>query len=86
MSWTRWHLVVHDWTGRDWAELLRIARLCTALHSTGLHLTAIDLYGPGVRWIEMYLAGRELIGIGIGRVQIPPNGLDRASVEWTGLD
>ena len=32
---------------------------CSALHLTGLDSTAIDLYGPGLRWIEMHLAGRE---------------------------
>ena len=46
-------------TGRDWAELLRIALLCTAIDWTRLVSTAVDLYGPGLRWIEMYLAGRE---------------------------
>ena len=34
-----------DGTGRDGAELLRIALLCTALHLTGLDSTAVDLYG-----------------------------------------
>ena len=48
-----------DGTGRDWAELLRIALLCTALDWTRLDSTAVDLYEPGLRWIEMYLAGRE---------------------------
>ena len=49
--------VVLDWTGRDWAELLGLH--CSALHLTELDSNAIDLYGPGLRWIEMYLAGRE---------------------------
>ena len=46
-------------SGLDGTELLRIALFCTALHLPGLDSTAIDLYGPGLRWIEMYLAGRE---------------------------
>ena len=41
-------------TGRDGAELLRIALLFTALDST-----AVDLYRPGLCSIEMNLAGRE---------------------------
>ena len=56
--------VVLEWTGRDWTKLLRIALLCTALHCsalylTGLDSTVVDLYGPGLCWTEMYLAGRE---------------------------
>ena len=61
MSWTRWQLVVHDWMGQYWAELLRITLLCTALDWTRLDSTAVDLYGPGLRWIKMHLAeGNEL--------------------------
>ena len=51
------HLVVLDWTGRDWLSCYGLHY--SALHLTGLDSTAIDLYGPGLRWIEIYLAGRE---------------------------
>ena len=55
---------------------------CSALHLTGLDSTAIDLYGPGLCWIEMYLAGREGIGIGRERTGLDWTGAD--STEWTG--
>mgnify|MGYP000173393638 CR=1 FL=1 len=32
---------------------------CSALHLTGPDSTAVDLYGPGLSKIEMYLGGRE---------------------------
>ena len=32
---------------------------CSALYLTGLDSTAVGLYGPGLCWIEKYLAGRE---------------------------
>ena len=65
---------------------------CSALHLTGLDSTAIDLYGPRLCWIEMYLAGRERMELDgneqywTRRAQNPLNELDRTSVEWTGLD
>ena len=42
----------------------RAATDCTVLYCSALHLTvldssAVDLNGPGLCWIEMYLAGRE---------------------------
>ena len=45
--------------GLDGTERGRAATDCTALHLTGLDSTAVDLYGLGLCWIEMYLAGRE---------------------------
>ena len=46
-----------DGTGRNWLSCYGLHY--SALHLTGLDSTAIDLYGPGLRWIEIYLAGRE---------------------------
>ena len=43
-----------DWSRRDGTELLRIALQLTVLEST-----AVELYVPGLYWIEMYLAGME---------------------------
>ena len=42
----------------DGAGLSSYGLHCSVLHLTGLDSTAIDLYGPGLRWIEMCLAGR----------------------------
>ena len=67
-------------TGQDETGLSCYGLHCSALHFTGLDSTAFDLYGPGLCWIEMHLAGREWIGIrlnGTGLAQIPLNGLDR---------
>ena len=52
------------WTGLDGTGLGRAAKDCTVLNCSALHLTvlessAVDLNGPGLCWIEMYLAGRE---------------------------
>ena len=71
-------------TGQDETGLSCYGLHCSALHFTGLDSTAVDLYGPGLCWIEMYLAGRERIGIRLdetGLAQIPLNGLDHTSVE-----
>ena len=51
-------------SGLDGTGLGRAATDCTVLYCSALHLTvldssAVDLNGPGLCWIEMYLAGRE---------------------------
>ena len=46
-------------TGRDGTGLSCYGLHCSALHLTGLDSTAVDLYRPGLCWIEMNLAGRE---------------------------
>ena len=46
-------------TGQDGTGLSCYGLHCSALHLTGLDSTAVDLYGPGLCWIEMHLAGRE---------------------------
>ena len=63
----------------------------SALHLTGLDSTAVDLYGPGLCWrlIEMYLAGRKWIGIGLDGTG--PDGrrfhwMDWTARQWSGLD
>ena len=74
-------------TGRDWAELLQITLLCTALHWTSFDCNWLiwtwamldQMYLVGREWIEIRLDGTEL-------AQNPLNVLDRTSVEWSGLD
>ena len=46
-----------DWSGRD--ELSCYGLHCSALQLTVLESTAVELYVPGLYWIEMYLAGME---------------------------
>ena len=83
-----------DWTGRDWAELSRIALLNTALDWTRLYCywliwtwATMDLNVLGWKGMDWNWTGTNSIGLDwTGRVQIPWNGLDRTSVEWTGLD
>ena len=72
VSWTRWHLVVHDWTGRDWAELLRIARLCTALDWTTLDCYWLIWTWPTLDWNVLGWKG------------INWNWMGADSTEWTG--
>ena len=92
MCYTPRQLVVLDWTGQDWAELLRIALFCTALD--GLDSTAVDLYGPGLCWVEMYLAGREWKELdgkeqnwvawgSTEQAQTPLDRLDRNKLDWS---
>ena len=78
-------------TGRDGTGLSCYGLYCSALHLTGLDSTAVDLYRPGLCWIEMNSAGREWIGIGWDGT-----GLDGRRFhwmdwtarrwEWSGLD
>ena len=83
-----------DWTGRDWAELSRIALLNTALDWTRLYCywliwtwATMDLNVLGWKGMDWNWTGTNSIGLDwTGRAQIPRNGLDRTSVEWTGLD
>ena len=83
-----------DWTGRDWAELSRIALLNTALDWTRLYCywliwtwATMDLNVLGWKGMDWNWTGTNSIGLDwTGRAQIPWNGLDRTSVEWTGLD
>ena len=46
-------------TGQGGTGLSCYGLHCSALHLSGLDSTAVDLYEPGLCWIEMYLAGRE---------------------------
>ena len=67
-------------TGRDWAELLQITLLCTALHWTSFDCNWLiwtwamldQMYLVGREWIEIRLDGTEL-------AQNPLNVLDRTS-------
>ena len=75
-----------DWTGRDWAELSRIALLNTALDWTRLYCywliwtwATLDLNVLG--WEGMNWNWTGTISIGLDGT-----GLDRASVGWTGLE
>ena len=72
VSWTRWHLVVHDWTGRDWAELLRIALLCTALDWTTLDCYWLIWTWPTLDWNVLGWKGMNW------------NWTGADSTEWTG--
>ena len=78
-----------DGTGLGWALTDCTALHCTWLEYSRLLLTYMDLAYAGLKCTK--LEGNELELDGneqdwTGRAQIPPNGLDRASVEWTGLD
>ena len=46
-------------TGRDRTGLDGTGLSCYRLYLTGLDSTVVDLYEPGLCWIEMYLAERE---------------------------
>ena len=91
LCWSQRQLVVLDWKGRDGTGLSCYGLHCSALHLTGLDSTAVDLYRPGLCWIEMNSAGREWIGIGWDGT-----GLDGRRFhwmdwtarrwEWSGLD
>ena len=81
-----------DGTGLGWA-----VKDCTALHCTaldGLDSTAVDLYGPGLCWVEMYLAGREWKELdgkeqnwmawgSTEQAQTPLDRLDRNKLDWS---
>ena len=46
-------------SGLDGTGLRSYALHCSALHLTGQDSTAVDLYAPGLCWIEINFAGRE---------------------------
>ena len=70
--------VVRDSTAVSCSGQDGTGQSCYGLHCSAVHLTGLDLtyMGPGLCWIEMYLAGRKWIGIG----------LDGTGLDWTGLD
>ena len=94
LDWTQWQLVVLDWMGRDWAELLRIALLCTALDWTALDCYWLIWTWPTLDWnvlswkgINWNWTGTDRIGLDGRRFHWMPrvSGVDRTGLSRTAL-